>query len=274
MFQRLHTFLLSLFFVNLSALAGPIVVPLWPAGPAVAGADAADTARVEVFLPVSAPEAGARAVVICPGGGYDHLAFDNEGRAWAAFFNARGIAAIVLKYRMPHGTAAVPVSDATEALRLTRRRAAEWHINPADVGIMGSSAGGHLATTIATHAAAADRPAFQILFYPVVSMDRAITHAGSRKHFLGADAGKEREQEFSNALHVGAATPRAFITLADDDTAVPPVNGVDYYIALTRFGIPAQIAVWPRGGHGFGMKATFPYHAEMLQALSEWLETF
>lgn len=129
-------------------------------------------------------------MVICPGGGYQHLAMNHEGYDWAPFFNNMGIAAIVLKYRMPHGEKDVPISDAEEAIRLVRRNAANWNINPDDVGIMGSSAGGHLASTVATHAAKDARPDFQILFYPVITMMPDITHKGSHDNLLGSNARK------------------------------------------------------------------------------------
>ena len=153
-------------------------INLWPQGPAEKSSDRADTAKVWVYLPPKA-EATGRAVVICPGGGYSHLAMNHEGHDWAAFFNNMGIAAVVLKYRMPHGDCDVPVSDAEEAVRLVRRNAANWNIDPHDVGIMGSSAGGHLASTVATRAKGDALPDFQILFYPVITMMPDITHKSS-----------------------------------------------------------------------------------------------
>ena len=140
---------------------------LWPNGPRTSNGDAKDTAKVTVFLP-NEKKATGRAVVCCPGGGYSHLAMQHEGFDWAPFFNEQGIALIVLKYRMPHGHYTVPAEDAEEAMRLVRRDAEAWHINPNDVGIMGFSAGGHLASTVATHATSDTMPNFQILFYPVI----------------------------------------------------------------------------------------------------------
>ena len=146
---------------------------LWPQGAPNSNGDAADSAKVWVYLPKK-EEATGRAVVICPGGGYQHLAMNHEGHDWAPFFNNMGIAAIVLKYRMPHGEHEVPVSDAEEAMKLVRRNAQAWNINPGDVGIMGSSAGGHLASTVATHATGDALPDFQILFYPVITIPDTI----------------------------------------------------------------------------------------------------
>ena len=139
---------------------------------------------LRVFLP--APElATGRAVVACPGGGYSHLAFEHEGCDWAPYFNKQGIALIVLKYRMPKGDRTLPISDAEAAMKVVRDSADVWNLNPNDIGIMGSSAGGHLASTIATHSNPELRPNFQILFYPVITMDKSYTHMGSHDNLLG-----------------------------------------------------------------------------------------
>ena len=195
----------------------PTTMPLWPNGPEVVSSDGNDQAELTVYLP-DANKATGRAVVCCPGGGYSHLAMDHEGHQWAPFFNTQGIALIVLKYRMPHGNRMVPISDAEEAIKTVRSHATEWHINPNDVGIMGFSAGGHLASTIATHAKDNAAPNFQILFYPVVTMDPGFTHKGSHDNFLGKAPEdkkalkeyKKLEFEFSNDLQVNRTTPRAF----------------------------------------------------------------
>lgn len=248
-------------------------INLWGGkGPAVSGQEG-DTAKVKVFLPKK-EEATGRAVVICPGGGYSHLAMNHEGYDWAAFFNNMGIAAVVLKYRMPHGDRRVPVSDAEEAMRLVRRNAAEWNIKAGDVGIMGSSAGGHLASTIATHSTGDAKPDFQILFYPVITMMPDITHKGSHDNFLGKDAKKKDEREYSNDLHVSQTTPRAFIALSDDDHTVLAANGVNYYIELYRNDVPASLHVYPSGGHGWGNRDSFKFHNEMQLELKAWLRGF
>lgn len=251
----------------------PFDLELWEGKPAVKSSDKADTARVRVYLP-NAKHATGRAVVICPGGGYSHLAMDHEGYQWGAFFNNLGIAAIVLKYRMPHGKLEVPISDAEEAMRLVRRNAAQWHINPTDVGIMGFSAGGHLASTIATHAVKDAKPDFQILFYPVITMDPAFTHKGSHDNLLGSDAKKKTEEKYSNDLQVTRVTPRAFIALSDDDHSVVPANGVNYYVECYRHDVPASLHVYPSGGHGWGIRDSFKYHLEMELELRAWLRSF
>lgn len=248
-------------------------INLWPQGPAEKSSDRADTAKVWVYLPPKA-EATGRAVVICPGGGYSHLAMNHEGHDWVAFFNNMGIAAVVLKYRMPHGDCDVPVSDAEEAVRLVRRNAANWNIDPHDVGIMGSSAGGHLASTVATRAKGDALPDFQILFYPVITMMPDITHKGSHDNFLGVKAKKRDEQEYSSDLQVTRVTPRAFIALSDDDHTVLPANGVNYYIQLYRHDVPATLHVYPSGGHGWGNRDSFKYHNEMQLDLKAWLRSF
>ena len=232
-----------------------------------------DTAYIKVFLP-DAKRATGRAVVICPGGGYALLAMDHEGTQWAPFFNNMGIAAIVLHYRMPNGNVKVPISDAEEALRIVRRNAKNWHINASDVGIMGFSAGGHLASTIATQSKADAKPNFQILFYPVITMMQGYTHQGSHDNLLGKDAHKKDEQKYCSDLQVTRLTPRACLLLSDDDHTVMPINSVNYYAELYRHDVHASIYVYPTGGHGWGMNTSFAYHAEMLTNLKGWLESF
>ncbi|MCH5175087.1 MAG: alpha/beta hydrolase [Prevotellaceae bacterium] len=227
---------------------------------------------IRVFLP-DANKATGRAVVCCPGGGYSHLATDHEGYDWASFFNDRGIALIVLKYRMPHANTDVPISDAKEALRVVRENAEKWNINPKKVGIMGSSAGGHLATTVATHSDTLTAPAFQILFYPVVTFDYKYTHKGSRHGLIGENAPQEMVDLYSNEKQVTANTPPAIMLLSDDDRVVPSQNSVNYYLALKRHGIKAAMHIYPSGGHGWGCRENFKYHNEMLADLSAWLET-
>lgn len=232
-----------------------------------------DTAYIKVFLP-DAKRATGRAVVICPGGGYARLAMDHEGTQWAPFFNNMGIATIVLHYRMPNGNAKVPISDAEEALRTVRRNAKNWHINASDIGIMGFSAGGHLASTIATQSKGDAKPNFQILFYPVITMMQGYTHQGSHDNLLGYNASKKDEQKFCSDLQVTRVTPRACLLLSDDDHAVLPINSVNYYAELYRHDVPASIYVYPTGGHGWGMNSSFAYHSEMLLNLKGWLESF
>lgn len=251
----------------------PTDIVLWPTGAPHSNGDDNDKAMIRVFLPEKKVATG-RAVVICPGGGYQHLAMDHEGYDWATFFNQEGIATIVLKYRMPHGDKRVPIEDAEEAIKLVRRNADNWDINPDDIGIMGSSAGGHLASTIATHSQKDAKPNFQILFYPVITMMPDLTHKGSHDNLLGHDPKKKEEKEYSNDSQVTRVTPRAWIALSDDDHVVLPANGVNYYFELYRHDVPASLHVYPSGGHGWGFRSSFKYHIEMLLELKAWLKSF
>lgn len=269
-------FLLSMLlmgFVFAAHAQKPFDVLLWENGAPNDNGNAADTAKVRVFLPAKKSATG-RAVVICPGGGYSHLAMNHEGYDWAPFFNGEGIAAIVLTYRMPHGDKEVPISDAEAAIKLVRAHASEWNINPDDVGIMGSSAGGHLASTVATHATKDAKPNFQILFYPVITMMPDLTHKGSHDNFLGKDPKKKDERAYSNDLQVTRVTPPAWIALSDDDHSVLPANGVNYYLELYRHDVAATLHVYPSGGHGWGCRTSFKYHLEMLLELKAWLHSF
>ena len=269
----LLTFSLLLALAVSASAQKPFVVNLWQNGAPNDNGDVADTATVKVFLPRK-EEATGRAVVICPGGGYQHLAMNHEGYDWAPFFNNMGIAAIVLKYRMPHGNCDVPIADAEEAMKLVRRNANAWNIKADQVGIMGFSAGGHLASTIATHSKDDAKPDFQILFYPVITMIPAYTNLKTHNYLLGEKAKKKDEQLYSADMHVTRVTPRAFIVLSDDDQVVLPINGVNYYTELYRHDVPASLFVFPDGGHGFGIKPSFKYHAEMLLNLRAWLNSF
>ena len=274
--MNIRTILLTIGIMTISATASAqkvFDIDLWPNGPKEKSVDREDTARVRVFLPEEDRNTR-RAVVICPGGGYSHLAMEHEGYDWATFFNKEGIAAIVLKYRMPHGKYEVPISDAEEAMRLVRQHSAEWRINPDDVGIMGSSAGGHLASTIATHSVKEAKPNFQILFYPVISMNPEFTHRGSHDNLLGEKPRKKREIEYSNDMQVSRTTPRAWIALSFNDDVVMPINGSNYYTELYKHDVPACIHVYPTGGHGWGFRSSFDYHIEMLLELKAWLKSF
>ena len=222
-------------------------------------------AEMFVYLPEKAVNTGA-AVLICPGGGYQMLAMDHEGFDMAEWLNEQGVAGIVLKYRMPNGHHAIPSSDARRAMRMVRMNAGKWGIDPAKIGIAGSSAGGHLAATAGTrfdagNAGASDpvetfssRPDFMLLLYPVITMEEAYTHMGSRNSLIGKDGDAGLVESYSNEKHVSADTPPAFLVLADDDKAVVPQNSIAFYSALKSHGIPAEMHIFQRGGHGFGMR--------------------
>lgn len=214
-----------------------------------------------------------RAIVDCPGGGYAHLALDHEGHDWAAYFNRQGIAYFVLKYRMPHGDRTIPLTDAYRAMRTVRDSAAAWGVNPHDVGIMGFSAGGHLASSVSTHAPWASRPDFAILFYPVITMGQGC-HGGSKANFLGdGQDDPALTRAWSNETQLRRhLTPPTVILLANDDAAVPPVpNGVAYYSAMRRLGKDCALYIYPSGGHGFGFRPSYAFHDQMLADLTQWL---
>lgn len=233
-----------------------------------------DTTSLYVFLPAKDKATG-RAVLDCPGGGYSHLSMQNEGTDWADFFCGKGIAFVVLKYRMPHGDYKIPVSDAENAIRMIRDSAEQWNVNPYDVGIMGFSAGGHLASTVSTHADFDSRPNFSILFYPVITMAKKGQHEGSCKNFLGTQRDDEGMIKlFSNDRQVRRhLTPQAIVLLANDDTGVPPVaNGIAYYSAMRNAGNECALHVYRSGGHGFGIRTSFPYHDLMMEDLNNWID--
>ena len=222
-----------------------------------------------------------RAVVDCPGGGYSHLAMDHEGHQWAEYFKRPGIARVVLRELVAKGDRNIPLSDAYQAMRTVRDSAAVWHINKEDVGIMGFSAGGHLASSVSTHAEYDARPNFSILFYPVISMDERITHKGSCVNFLGEESKTNPQlvKEWSNDKAVRRhLTPRAIILMSSDDEVVPPVtNGVAYYSAMRNEGNECTMHVYPTCGHGWGFRDAahgFPYHEQMLNDLTCWLNSF
>ena len=224
------------------------------------------TATLTVYV---AKNGNGKAIVACPGGGYVHLAMDHEGHDMAAWYNAQGITYAVLKYRMPNTHDDVPLSDALQAIRIMRQHAEEWGIEK--VGIMGSSAGGHLASTAATHFTEDSRPDFQILFYPVISMDMAICHKGSRERLIGKNPMVEMVGLYSNELQVTPQTPPAFIMHSSDDRTVPVENSIRYYQALVKNKVPASLHCYPLGGHGWGFRDNFLYKREWTGELEKWL---
>ena len=213
-----------------------------------------------------------KTVLMCPGGGYSHEATAHEGHDMADWYNAQGITYAVLKYRLPYGDHTIPLADAEQAMRILRRYASELGVDPGKVGIAGASAGGHLASTLATHYSSAEtRPDFQILFYPVVSMDARKTHMGSRRNLLGENPTEELVKLYSNELQVTPDTPKAFIMLSSDDGAVPPANSIDYYTALLANKVKASLHAYPDGGHGWGFRDRFHYKRQWTGELGKWL---
>lgn len=232
--------------------------------------------EITVYLPSAekAASANGRAVVDCPGGGYSHLAMDHEGHDWAEFYNAQGIAYVVLKYRMPKGDRNIPLGDAYQAIRTVRDSALVWNVNPHNVGIQGFSAGGHLASAVSTHAPMDARPDFSILFYPVISMNEKESHKGSCVGFLGEQRNDESVQKewSSNKAVRRHITPPAIVIMANDDEVVPPAtNGAAYYNSMRKSGNQCAMFCYPTGGHGFGFRSSWRYHDLMLMELTQWL---
>lgn len=219
-----------------------------------------------IYLPDKSVANGT-AVVICPGGGYSYLVINNEGNDVAKEFAKKGVAAFVLKYRLPsdlimQDRSIGPLQDAQQAIKIVRDRAKEWHIDTARVGIIGFSAGGHLASTASTHfnmpvidnpSKTSLRPSFSILVYPVISFRDSILHKGSKKALIGEDAPKDKVALYSNELQVNANTPPAFLVHCTDDKVVPVANSINYYLALHKYGVKAEMHIYQSGGHGFGM---------------------
>lgn len=210
-----------------------------------------------------------KAILCCPGGGYSLVAMNLEGNDMAAWLNSQGYTLAVLKYRMPNGNDEVPLSDALQAMRIMRQHSEEWKISK--IGIMGASAGGHLASTAATHYTEDSRPDFQVLFYPVISMQADITHRGSRENLIGKNPSEELVNKYSNELHVNAQTPPAFILHSSDDGGVSVENSIRYYQALVKNRVPVALHCYPVGGHGWGYRDSFPYKHEWKGELEKWL---
>jgi acetyl esterase/lipase len=285
--------------------AQEIILPLWPAGKVpnyqktseVERRDTGETINIKlvqspeitVYLPTKRTATG-QAVIICPGGGYGGLSYNWEGSDPARLLSAKGIAAIVLKYRLPNAKSNItphlsPLADAKRAIRIVRANATRWNIKKDRVGIMGFSAGGHLASTLATHfdagdAAAADsierqpsRPDFAVLVYPVISMSKPIMHAGSRNNLIGATPDSSLARLYSNELQVTKETPPTFLIHATDDKGVPVENSLLFYQALKDNNVPTEMHIYPYGGHGFGLAVGRGYLETWTERLAEWMRS-
>ena len=241
---------------------------------------------IEVYLPTKKNATG-QAVVICPGGGYGILAYDWEGTDVAKWLNSKGIAGIVVKYRLPNSKSVVnrhqvPLMDAQRAIRLVRYNSEKWNLDKEKIGVMGFSAGGHLASTLGTHFddklvqtddlvnMISARPDFMVLIYPVISMGQPNTHGGSRANLLGPDPSEELVKEFSNELQVKNTSPPTFLVHSGDDKSVPVENSLMMYKALTEKNIPVEMHIFPNGGHGYSLAP----HDTSLNAWTSLLETW
>ncbi len=275
--KKLNLFI-ALLFVAASLLAQDKIIKVWPDGaPTDNGMTEPEekydgvrvrnvsVAEMYVYLPEKEKNTGA-AVVICPGGAYWIEAMDHEGYDIAKWIQAKGVAGIVLKYRLPYGHHEVPADDARQTMRIVRMNAKEWGIDPEKIGIAGSSAGGHLASTVGTVfdngkkgstnpiEKVSCRPDFMLLLYPVITFNEEWGHMGSRKNLIGETNDWALVRKYSNELNVTAETPPTFLVLADDDKAVVPRNSIEFYSALKRNNVPAEMHIFKKGGHGFGIR--------------------
>lgn len=230
-------------------------------------------------------KANGTAVIICPGGGYRRLAIDHEGIDVAEWLNQYGITAYVLKYRLPDdrimkNKSVGPLQDVQESIRIVRRNAEKWNINPNKIGIMGFSAGGHLAASASTlynyrvynSDLTSSRPDFSILIYAVISMEIDTTHAGSRKRLLGDNPDQKLVKRFSNELQVINNTPPAFLVCAENDKSVPVENSIQYFLALKKHDIMAELHIYEKGGHGFGLAKKGGTESDWPRACIHWLK--
>lgn len=236
-------------------------------------------------FPAPADKANGTSVIICPGGGYSIVAIGHEGFEVAKKFNEMGVTAFVLKYRIPNDSYMVnkeigPLQDAQRAIQLVRQNATTWKINPDRIGIMGFSAGGHLASTAGTHFnqvtidnkdSISLRPDFLVLIYPVISFLDKYGHIGSRNNLLGLHPSSKKIKAYSNELQVNKTTPPTFLVHAGDDPAVPVQNSLLFYEALQKNGVPAELHVYPKGGHGYGMDNPTTKD-EWIDRLRNWLD--
>ncbi len=266
-----------------AADAQPPVEFLYPGeAPGARGTGPADKPNLTIYLP-SADKACGTAVVVCPGGGYGGLAADHEGTQPAEWLNKQGIAAFVLRYRLAPYRHPIPLQDAQRALRTVRARAGEWHVDPQRIGIWGFSAGGHLASTAATHfdegkpdapdpvERATCRPDFVILCYPVITMAGPTTHVGSRNNLLGKDSDPKLLDELSNDRQVTPRTPPTFLFHTNADHGVVPENSVLFYLALRKAGVPAELHIYEKGNHGVGLAPNDPVLSTWTGRLHDWL---
>ena len=261
----------------------PEEIPLWESrAPGALGETDADRPTLTIYR--AGRNRSGTGIIVAPGGGYGALAVDHEGRQIAAFFNAMGVSAFVLKYRLgPRYHHPTQIGDAQRAIRLVRSRASNYGVVPGRIGMMGFSAGGHLTATAGTQfdegkpdagdlvERAGSRPDFLILAYPVISFDPAITHAGSLRNLLGEKPDPQLVEKLSNDLQVTAKTPPAFLFHTTADTGVPVENSIRFYAAMRRAGVPAELHVFENGPHGVGLALWDPALSAWPALLSNWL---
>ncbi len=219
-------------------------------------------------------KATGHAMLVCPGGGYSSVCIEWEGYKVAQWLASQGVTCGVLKYRLPNGHKEIPLEDTTEALRTMRRRSKELGFDPSKLGMMGSSAGGHLTAYTSNFAAFADRPAFTVLFYPVITGEEGLCHKGSFDHLLGKEASAYERAEYSLETRVTKNTPPTLILTSDNDTLVPTISSTRYYNALRKHGVKASLHIYPGGYHGFCMHDDVAFKPLWQQAMIEWIRSF
>lgn len=229
-------------------------------------------ARLQLF-PASAEQAKGRAMLVIPGGGYAYVAGSSEGSDWAPMLNELGYTVAVLTYTTPPTAPDMPLKDGKAAMKYLRDNAELLGISPAQIGVMGFSAGGHLASTIATHTTGDERPAFQVLFYPVITMDASYTHQGSRDNLLGTNPSQALVDLYSNEKQVTAETPRAYLCWGTGDRTVPQANSLNYITALENANVPVHTLPLNVANHGYGFKTDFAYHTQIVSDLTTWLQS-
>jgi acetyl esterase/lipase len=280
-------FLILLAASQTGMAAGPEPVKLWPDGaPGAVGNEPADVPELRIYLPEAAKATGA-GIIVCPGGGYGVLATDHEGHQVAKWLNTIGVAAFVLKYRLGQRYKhPAPLQDAQRAMRYVRgnSHAQEWKVDPDRLGIMGFSAGGHLASTLATHFDAGSpdsddpiernscRPNFAVLCYPVISMTESFGHKGSAKNLLGDNPDPKLLENLSNEKQVTSDTPPTFLFHTGEDTGVPVENSLAFYAALRKAKVPAELHVYQDGPHGVGLAPGRPSLSTWKDRLADWLK--
>ena len=232
------------------------------------------TSQTDFYIYKADPaKATGQAIVVLPGGGYSKVCIAHEGFEMAKYFQSLGITAVVVKYRLPnHGHKEVPLEDAQAALRFLRKKGKKWGVDPAQVGICGSSAGGHLAAYTSNFTADKEKPAFSILFYPVITGATWETHQNTFEFLLGKARTHNEQLYYSLENRVTPTTPPTILLLSDDDLTVPTISSVLYYEALKANGVPATMHIYPSGGHGWAGHKEFKYDKEYKDALNDWLQ--
>ena len=284
---RLAALFMGVLTLPAAAQESKPALPLWTGdAPDAKGKDPAKDVPSYILYRAPADSANGAAMVVCPGGGYGGLAMDHEGHQIARWLNTQGITAVIVKYRLgPRYHHPVPLHDTQRALRTTRFHAKEWGVDPGRVGILGFSAGGHLASTVGTHFDKADadggdpidrmsnRPDWMVLMYPVITLDGPYAHVGSRNNLLGKNPDPKLVENLCNDQMVTPQTPPTLLIHTGEDTAVPPQNSVLFYLALKKNQVPAELHIFEKGRHGLGLGPKDLPYARWPELCIAWLQS-